>query len=1057
MSETHKKGLIAWWATNPVAANLLMIVIVAVGLLSGINIKRTMMPEFDIPFIQVLMPYPGAAPEEVELGIILKIEEAVSDLDGIKRIESNASESMAQVIIEPDDEDDLVELMNEVKNRVDAISHFPEGAEKPIIGRIEVLMQALMIQISGDLDERAMKELGEQVKLDLLSHPDISSINIWGARAYEIAIEIPEYRLQEYHLSLGQVANIVSASSIDLPGGSVRTENGDILLRTRGQAYRQADFEQIVLKTFPDGTRLMLGDIASIEDGFEDRMGFATFNNDYSIGIAISAMGAQDILSAAAAAKEYVEKKNRTLPEGVKLTVWNDFSTHLDERLGMMTKNLAMGALVVFVVLALFLEVKLAFWVMVGIPICFFGSMAIFGSPWIGGTLNIISAFAFILVLGIVVDDAIIIGESAYTEVEKNGHSVDAVVAGARRVATPATFGVLTTIAAFMPTLFVDGGLREFSEAIGFVVIFCLLFSLVESKWILPAHLAHSKPATSGPLVAIDKVQEAVNRGLKNFVAQNYKPFIERCIRQRYLTVAIFISALILTIGFIGGGQVRVIWPPDVEGETIRMKLVMVDGTPQRRTLEAMQHIGRALEQVDLEYQQETNGRERIIQHIFSWGSGHTKANLHVEMTRADTRGISTVEVMERWRRQVGEIAGAEVFSLNADDGPDFGPDISLDLAHPDWQQLQAATRELEAQLKQYAGLYDIQSDVSAVSDEFHFDILPEGESLGITRFDLGSQIRHAFYGAEAQRIQRDTHEIKVMVRYPGEDRRTTASLDGMFIRTPGGDAVPFNSVASMDVVSGFSKTSRIDFQRAVEVSAQANVEVVEPGRVTSEIVQEYLPQLQQRYPGLEYSISGMSEEEDKMVKSLGIGFTLALFAIYSLLAVPTKSYMQPLIIMGAIPFGIIGAVLGHIMTGYAISMMSAVGIIALSGVVVNDSLIMVDYVNRMVKEGIPRQQAAVLAGTKRFRAIVLTSLTTFTALMPMLLETSIQASVIIPMAISLAFGIVFATVITLILVPCLYVVIDDVGEVTGSGKENPLPLEADAARLALENLDSRY
>ena len=1051
MSEGKPKGLIAWWASNPVAANLLMVIIISVGLLSGINIKRTMMPEFDIPYVQVTMAYPGAAPEEVELGIVLKIEEAITDLDNIKRVSSSSMESVARIFIEPEEEDKVIELINDVKTRIDAIPHFPDSAEKPIVGRVELPIQALMLQISGDLDERAMKELGEQVKLELLAHPDISSVAIWGARDYEIAIEISDHRLREYHLTLGQVADIVAASSIDLPGGSVRTESGDILLRTRGQAYRQADFEQIVLKTFPDGTRLLLGDIATVEDGFEDRIGFSSFDNEYSIGLAISALGAQDILSAASAAKEYAAQKNATLPDNVRLTIWNDFSYYLNDRLGMMMKNLTIGALVVFVVLALFLEVKLAFWVMVGIPICFFGSIAVFGSPWLGGTLNIVSAFAFIVVLGIVVDDAIIIGESAYTEVENRGPGIDAVVAGAKRVATPATFGVLTTIAAFMPTLFIDGGLAVFGEAIGFVVVFCLLFSLVESKWILPAHLAHSTPTTAGPLVAINRVQKAVNRRLKHFVENSYRPFVERCIHHRYVTVALFLSGLILTAGFIGGGQVRVVWAPEFEGESISMQLVMTDGTSQQRTLETMQGIGAVLHEIDREYQVETEGRERLVRHVFAWGVGRTEANLHVEMTRAQNRAIGAKEVMARWREKVGEIPGAEVFSLSADDGGGgFGPDISLDMAHPDWGQLQAAAEELEARLKEYDGLFDVQSDISAVSDEFHFDILPEGENLGLTRFDLGSQIRHAFYGAEAQRVQRDNHEIKVMVRYPAEDRRSTASLDSMFIRTRQGDAVPFNSVASMEVKPGFSRTSRINYRRAVEVTSEANIQAVEPGRVLGELVGEFLPELQKKYPGLEYSISGMSEEEKKLADSMTIGFVLALFAIYSLLAIPTKSYMQPLIIMGVIPFGIIGAVLGHIFTGYAISMMSVVGIIALSGVVVNDSLIMVDYVNRMMKEGMSRTEAAVAAGTRRFRAIVLTSLTTFSALMPMLLESSLQAKVIIPMAVSLSFGIVFATVITLVLVPCLYVIVDDLGETTDAEESPALGSDDLGSREAL-------
>jgi len=1027
MSETAQRGLIAWWATNPVAANLLMIVIVALGLLSGTNIRRTMMPEFDIPYIRILMPYPGAAPEEVEQGIVLKIEEALTDLDGIKRIESDSLESLARLFVEPEDEDEVVELINDIKNRIDAIAHFPEGAEKPIIGRVEIPIQALMVQIAGDLDERAMKELAEEIKLEMISHPDISSIDIWGARDYEIAIEIPEHILQEYHLTLGQVANIVAASSIDLPGGSVRTENGDIMLRTQGQAYRQADFEQVVLKTFPDGTRLLLGDIATIEDGFVDRIGFATFDGKYSVGLAISAMGSQDILASARAAKAYVERKNRTLPEGVQLTVWNDFSYYLNERLGMMMKNLGIGALVVFVVLALFLEIKLAFWVMIGIPICFFGSIAVFGSPWLGGTLNIVSAFAFILVLGIVVDDAIIIGESAYSEQERRGHSVDATVVGARRVATPATFGVLTTIIAFTPTIFIEGGLGVFGEAIGYVVIFCLLFSLVESKWILPAHLAHSPPAKSGPLVAIDRVQEAVNRHLKWFVENRYRPFIGYCIRNRYVTVAAFVSALVLTTGFVLGGQVRLVWSPEMEGESIEVELRMTDGTPQRRTLEVMGQLTEAAKAVDREHQTGTGGGEKLINHIFSWGSSHTEGGMWVEMTRTESRSIGAKEFMRRWREKVGEIPGAEVFSLRSEDGPRFGADISLDLGHPDWDRLQAATLELEEHLKQYAGIYDVQSNVSSISDEFHFDILPEAESLGITRFDLGSQIRHAFYGAEAQRIQRDTHEIRVMVRYPGEDRRTTASLDGMFIRTPDGDAVPLNSVASVEVKPGFNKTTRINYRRAVEISAEAEVETVEPGRVLSEVFEQFLPELAKKYPGLEYERSGMSEQETKAAMSLAVGFLLALFGIYSLLAIPTKSYLQPLIIMGVIPFGVIGAVIGHLVTGYSISMMSAVGIIALSGVVVNDSLIMVDFVNRSVREGMARAEAAVLAGARRFRAIVLTSLTTFCALVPMLLEPSAQASVIIPMAISLAFGIVFATVITLLLVPCLYVILDDI------------------------------
>jgi multidrug efflux pump subunit AcrB len=1027
MSEKHRKGLIAWFATNPVAANLMMLLIITLGIYAGVNLKRSMMPEFDIDMVQVTMAYPGAAPEEVEQGIVLKIEEALADLDGIKRVESTAAESMAFVMVEPENEDDIVELINDVKTRVDAIPHFPEGAEKPIVGRIQLPIQALMVQLSGDLDERSMKELAEQVKLDLIAHPDISSVEIWGARDYEIAIEISEDRLREYHLTLGQVANIVATSSIDMPGGSVRTENGDIMLRTQGQAYRQADFESIVLKTFADGTRLTLGEIARIEDGFTDTTGFSIFNGKYSIGLAIMARGEQDILKAARATKSYVEEQNQILPDSVKLVVWQDGSYWLEEGLGMMMKNLTMGALVVFIVLALFLEIKLAFWVMIGIPICFLGAIALFASPLVGGTLNMISIFGFILVLGIVVDDAIIIGESAYSEQERHGHSVDSIIRGTHRVATPATFGVLTTIMAFLPQLFLDGFFAAFAGAMASVVVLCLMFSLIESKLILPAHLAHSKPAESKWLVAVDHIQEAVNKHLKRFVKNRYRPFIAKCIEQRYMTLAVFISAFILTIGMVAGGKIRLVMQPEVEGEFLSMDLTMSEGTPQARTLEAMREIGLALEEVDAEYQVQTGDGSHLVAHTFAFGGGLVNGTVVVELTLPDDRSIGTKEVMHRWRTAVGEVPGAEALSFNAmDGGPKFGADIEFDLRHPDWEVLKAASLELEEKFKSYDGLYDIQSTATDSAKEFHIDILPQAEALGITRLELGSQVRHAFYGAEAQRIQRGTHEIKVMVRYPREDRRNTASLDGMFIRTPNGDEVPFASVASLEAKEGLNKTTHINFQRAVAVSAEAEVERVEPGKITADIIANFLPQLVQKYPGLTYGRAGMSEEEEKMTRGLFMGFVISLFGIYALLAIPTKSYLQPLIIMGVIPFGTIGAVIGHMITGYAMSMFSMMGVVALSGVVVNDSLIMVDFINRAVKDGSPPAEAAVNSGTRRFRAILLTSLTTFFGLMPLLLETSTQAQMIQPMAISLAFGIVFATVITLLLVPCLYMILQD-------------------------------
>jgi multidrug efflux pump subunit AcrB len=1025
-SSSHNKGIIAWFAHNPVAANLLMLIIMALGLGSAFTIQRAMFPAFDIDLIFIVAPYPGAAPEEVEQGVVLKIEEAINDIDGIKRVESDAFESYARIMIEPHEGTDLPMLMDDVQNRIDAIRHFPEQAEKPIVSQPELLFPALTLQIAGDIDERSMKSLADEMRRELLTYPEISATEVVGARDYEIAIEISEQLLREYHLTLGDVSHIIATSSLDLPAGSVQTENGDIMLRTLGQAYVQQDFEAIVLKTWPDGTRLLLGDIATVDDGFVDDAGFSSFNGKYSLGVDVFAMGKQDIIETADAARAYVAQKRDRLPDGISLDIWYDTTYYLKGRLGMMMKNLAMGALLVFIILALFLEIKLAFWVMLGIPVCFLGSMALINTPYIDASLNLISIFGFILVLGIVVDDAIIMGESAYTEQEMHGYSIQNVINGVHRVATPATFGVLTTIVAFAPTLFVQGVFGAFPEACGWVVILCLCFSLVESKWILPAHLAHSKPTRNRLLLRVDKIQEAANRRLSHFVQNRYSPLMQRCVANRYATLAFFLALLILSVGLLAGGVVRTVLAPDTPGEFMHVELRMSQGTPERRTLQSLAGIVDALETVERDYQRESGNEDPLVKHVATYGFDRINGRIDVELTKEDQRRISAREIEQRWREQVGTVHGADVFAITNTDGPSFGPAIAFDLMHRDFNTLRQAAAELEEAIGHYAGLYDIRNGASDTSDEFHLDILPEAESLGLTRYALGSQVRHAFYGAEAQRVQRGMDEIKVMVRYPREDRENVNSLNSMFIRTPAGDEVPFETVARMEVRQGLLKATHINYQRAAEVTAEADKTRVEPDKVIGDIEKNVLPGLLEKYPGLSYGISGIAEEEAKMAVSMGVGFAISLFGIYALLAIPTKSYLQPLIIMGVIPFGVIGAIVGHWLTGYSLSMMSMMGMIALSGVVVNDSLILVDYVNKAVADGTDRYSAVVQAGTRRFRAIMLTSLTTFFGLAPMLLERTTQAQSMVPMAVSLAFGIVFATVITLLLVPSLYMVLDD-------------------------------
>ncbi|MEH6585601.1 MAG: efflux RND transporter permease subunit [Halioglobus sp.] len=1041
---THK-GVIAWFARNPVAANLLMLVIITVGMASAYTIQRAMFPPFEFDLIFVTIPYPGAAPEEVEQGVVMKVEEAINDLDGIKRVESDSFESMGRLMIEPQDGVPVNKLFNDIQNRIDGISTFPEEAEEPVIQLPELLFPTLTIQISGALDERSMKTLADEIRREVLTDPNVSAADVVGAREYEIAVEISEQLLREYHLTLADVANTIAASSLDLPSGSVQTRNGDIMLRTLGQAYVQQDFEEIVLKTWPDGTRLLLGDIATVEDGFEDAKGFALFNGQYSLGINVFAMGKQDIIETADAAKTYVEKKRLTLPKGVTLDIWSDATYYLKERLSMMLKNLAIGALLVFITLALFLEIKLAFWVMLGIPISFLGAMAIINTPYIDASLNMISIFGFILVLGIVVDDAIIMGESAYTETERYGHSVDNVIRGVYRVSTPATFGVLTTIVAFAPTLFVQGVFAPMPEACGWVVILCLVFSLVESKWILPAHLAHSKPTTNSLLLKVDRVQEGINKRLRSFIDGPYRRLATRCVANRYVTLALFLSLLIMASGLLVGGVVRTVLSPHTPGEFFSVELRMNNGSPEERTVEAVTHIIESLDRVDQQYRRDNNTDQGLVSYVSAFGFDRINGRIDVELSKQDTRSMSNEDVLKHWRDEVGRIHGADVLGFKSADGPNFGPNIAFDLKHSNFDTLRKAAEELEEKLRHYEGLSDIRNGASDTRAEFHIDILPQGEAMGLSRYDLGSQVRHAFYGAEAQRIQRGIDEIKVMVRYPKTDRENVASLNNMYIRTPAGDEMPFETVAKLNVEQGLLKSTRIDFQRAAEVTAEADIAIVEPGKVMGDLEQKILPEMIAKYPGLSWDISGMAEEETKLAVSMGVGFALALFGIYALLAVPTHSYLQPLIIMGVIPFGIIGAIIGHWTMGYDMSMMSVMGIVALSGVVVNDSLILVDNVNKRTALGQDKTSAILDAGCYRFRAIMLTSATTFLGLMPMLLERSAQAQFMIPMAIALAFGIVFATVITLLLVPSLYMILDDMGKLVSRMKGEDEALTVDA------------
>ncbi|MEM7019594.1 MAG: efflux RND transporter permease subunit [Pseudomonadota bacterium] len=934
--------------------------------------------------------------------------------------------------------DDVLEVMDEVKLRVDGIPSFPEQAEKPIISKRQMRKQVVQIQVYGDLNETTRKEFVNRLRDELLRLPDVAAAEVRGARSYEIGIEISETTLFKYGLTLGQVANAIRNSSLDMPGGTIRTENGDIRLRTNNQAYRYDDFAAIVLLTRPDGTRLTLGEIAEIKDAFVEYDFFSRFNGKPSISVEVFSVGRQNELQVAQAVKEFVAKKQETLPEGVNLALWGDTSFYLQGRLTMMLKNLAMGGLLVFIMLTLFLHIKVAFWVLVGLPVCFAGAFAFMPVQPFDVSVNIMSLFGFILILGIVVDDAIIIGESAYSSVEKYGHSPDAVVHGAQRVAITATFGVLTTIAAFLPMMFVTGPASAFPHSIGSVVILCLIFSLIESKLILPSHLAVTPIRPTDSPNMLERIQRSISDGLKTFIRTVYQPFLRRAIEFRYTTLAAFFALMLLTTGLLGSGMIRYVFFPEMTSDFISADLEMKEGASEKQTYAVLNKMEDTLWEVNEEFKQELG--QDALKFVAVYGMQGIRGKIFAELSHKESERIDLHKLASRWREKIGEVTGVKTLNVSSAVHAMGGTPIAFKLMGDNAEQMDAVASELSRKLRDYEGIFNIENGASVRTDEIKMKIKPSAEALGLTPADLARQVREAFYGAEAQRIQRGKDEIKVMVRYPREERRSMASLENMYIRTPQGDSVPFASVADVTLEPGYAQIRHIDGERAITVNADADTSLVEPGSVSRELQRDFIPQLLQQYPAVRVEVDGSQVREAEMLGNMLQYTVYALFCIYALLAIPLKSYSQPFIIMSAIPFGIIGAVLGHGIIGMAVSSLSIFGFIALTGVVVNDSLIMVDFINRAIDEGKDRLTAAVEAGAQRFRAITLTSLTTFFGLAPILLETSMQAQMVIPMAVSLAFGILFATVITLILIPCLYVVLADFKNLLGVGTHRASP-----------------
>ncbi|GHE99303.1 efflux RND transporter permease subunit [Thalassotalea profundi] len=1026
--DSTNKGLIAWFARNSVAANLLMLFIIVGGLLTAFTINKQMFPQVKINWIQYSAIYPGAAPQEVEEGITIKIEEALETIQGLERVITYSNRNASSGYFRVDESYDPQIVLEEIKSAIDSIPSFPDGMERPKVERIKFRQEVMYISLYGDLSNTELKELGRSIHDEIQQLPLINISEFYSGLGYEISIEVSKDKLREFGLGFTDVANAVRSYSRNMSAGQIKAENGYINLRVEKQAYRGHEFEQIPLITLADGSKVLLGQVATINDGFEEGIQYSKFDGKNSMTFFIGAAENQSITDIAKVMHKYVAEKSEQLPTGVKLETWVDLTYYLEGRLTMMIDNMKSGAILVFLMLALFLRIRLAFWVMMGLPVCFLGTLLFMPMEFVNVTINITSLFAFILVLGIVVDDAIVMGESAHSEIESKGQSTENVIRGVQRVAMPATFGVLTTIAAFVPFILGDGPSSAFGKSIGFVVILCLLFSLVESKLILPAHLAGMKVKKFNPKNPLDRVRRSIDKGLKHFIDTVYQPSLTMFIRYRYGVLMFFISLLLISAGLYSGGILRFVGQPKIPHDFPRINIEMNVDSSDQATLDALLKVENILTSVDREVEKEFG--KPMIADMNVELRGRIAGNITVKLVDPEDRAMDTFALADRWRKAIPKMPGVKSFTINDNlfgGGREDG-DISFRLESKNDAQLLAAAIKLKEKLNSLKGVGDVNDSRQTSAKEVQFELKPLAYSLGLTLSDIASQVSYSFYGLEAQRILRDTEEIKVMVRYPLEQRSSIGHVDNVMIKAPNGSELPLSELATIKLTEGVTSIRRESGNRTINVWASVDADQVEPFAVAKDIRENFIPQLLRQFPTVKSEVTGRIQEEMESAAQQVRDFVISLMVIYSLLAVPLRSYSQPVMIMAVIPFGIIGAAFGHLLLGMDMNTLSIFGVIAAAGVVVNDSLVMVDYVNNARKEGVPLKDAVIFAGTRRFRAIMLTSITTFIGLVPIVFfETSMQAKMVVPMAVSLSFGVLFATIVTLVLIPSLYVIIEDI------------------------------
>ncbi len=1029
--------MIRWFTENGIAANFLMLGILVVGGLTAVNhVPLEVTPALSWDTVMITMTYRGATAKDVERAILIPIEEALEGVEGIKHLHADGSRGLAKFYLNAEPGVDLRELMDEVKARIDTITTFPLETEPPrvFVPESANYREILKISVTGDLSPHDLRKVARRVQQDLLEMPGISRAIIRGAKDYEISVEADAEKLLAFNLSFQDLADSIRGFSIDLPAGAIDSDSGTFTIRTRGQAYSGEEFAKIPVRS-SNGAEVLLGEVATIHDGFAEGEQKLEFNGKPSLLVPVMRVGSESALQISDQVREYIRTANTRFPDGIELILWDDASNTIRQRLSTLGWSMLQGGVLVMIILGVFIRPALAFWIVVGVPVSFAGA-AMF-MPWFDITANVMSLFGFIIVLGIVVDDAIVTGENVYSKLQEGMPPLEAAVQGTREVATPVTFGALTTVVAFIPLFFFDGTWGDFAKQIPPVVGPVLLFSLVESKLILPAHLKHLRMQTGTGLFS--RFQARIAAGLEAFIARVYQPTLRWSVHYRGTVLAVFVAMALVMAGYCMGGRMGFVSFPTTDSRRISALLDLPNDTPVEVTERYVDRISDALDQLSDEFVDPGTGQS-IVGHVVKLTGarqpGHpydkSRGYMSFEVLPPEERSVPgppNSVLAERWTELVGPIPEATKFHVHSEsslkkDQEYDNEHLNIELRGPTSPEKAEVAEEIKRMLEGYEGISTAWAGVNYGQDELELSLKSRAAELGLTQASLASQIRQAFYGEEAQRVQRGVDDVRVMVRLPKKSRESLHTLDQMKIRTPRGAEVPLATVADIAFSKAPSFVERNDGAEIIRCGAQPVDETVDVIGIAHEMI-PLLDELCTRH-GLSYKFLGYVAEAENARRQTIIGSILLFFTLYGMLAIALKSLVQPIYVMLAVPFAIIGALLGHIIMGLTPSYLSIFGMLALSGVAVNDTLVMVDYINRRRAEGKSLREAALQAGGRRFRPIFLTSVTTFVGLLPLMLDRSLQAQFLIPMAVSLAFGVLFATAVTLYLIPCTFLFGED-------------------------------